>query len=176
MNEVFNVPAVSWKSLLSIAVAVALPGLIAYVSLRATKNPTALKMALVCSGITLALFLLVCSQLMASGIKLLDDHMKIGGGVYSVSVPYADIHSDRIAFAGDGQALPKLLVRTNGIGLPGIAMGWFHTDKRKVFAVFTGLGNAVYIPTRLDYDILVSPDRARDLVEVLRRHPAAVAK
>lgn len=66
---------------------------------------------------------------------------------------------------------PRLRWRKNGIGLPGMQLGWFTTSSGKpVFAATAGLKGRVLIPTRGAHDILVScldPDRVVNAVQRL---------
>lgn len=64
---------------------------------------------------------------------------------------------------------PKLRWRKNGIGFPGVHLGWFTTSTdRPVFAATAGKRGRVLIPTRSSHDILVSSRSPERLVFVLR--------
>ena len=74
------------------------------------------------------------------------------------------------------EGLPRPRVRTNGIGLPGGALGWFRTDARRVFAAYNGVDDSVYVPTRGDFDVLVSPGDAARIVEALAQRTGEPAR
>jgi len=58
--------------------------------------------------------------------------------------------------------------RTNGIALPGLALGWFTSKQSTIFAAITDWQRVVLIPTTDGYTILASPDDPDGLVAALR--------
>ncbi len=65
----------------------------------------------------------------------------------------------------------KLRIRTNGIGMPGYAVGWFRLkDKEKALAALTGRKDAVYIPTSQGYCLLLSTPEPERFLESLKRN------
>jgi len=105
-------------------------------------------------------------QLSSVKIRLDAQTLVVGEGLYQVSLPMEQI--DRSAVRqwtreeDDGYA-PGL--RTNGIGMPGMALGWFTSKRSKIFAAITQQDNVVIIPTTAGYTILASPDHPHEFVE-----------
>jgi len=71
-----------------------------------------------------------------------------------------DLRSDR-------ELQPTL--RTNGIGLPGYAAGWFRLRKgEKALLFVTDPSRVVYLPTREGYSVLLSVAEPERFIEALR--------
>lgn len=107
-------------------------------------------------------------QLASVRMRLDATSLTVGGGLYCVSVPL-----DRVIEGGveiEPAESDALRLRTNGIGMPGLLLGWF--DLRgggKAFVAITDSAKVVRIPTRIGYTILVSPDDPDAVVDRLRR-------
>ncbi len=83
----------------------------------------------------------------------------IRGGFYGRTVPVSELAVEG-ARRVDLEAAPEFRpsLKTNGIGVPGYQSGWFRLkngDKALLF--LTDKSKAVYIPTRKNYVLLVSP-------------------
>jgi len=107
-------------------------------------------------------------QLASIRLRVDDASLTLGGGFYRISIPL-----DRLA---DGGAQAERVqhydvgMRTNGIGMPGLSLGWFALGKGgKAFVAITDPDNVVRIPTQSGYTILVSTDESDALVERLQR-------
>lgn len=168
MQETFDIAIVWWKPVLCTLVIAMLPGAIAFGALKAVHDPSASMWAIICTAVAVPLLLVVVAQMLAVKLTFSDQGLRVGGGVYSATVPYGAIDVDGILLAAQGGG-PKLELRTNGIGLPGLALGWFQSARGKVFAVVAEPRKSVYIPTTLGFDILVSPDKPDAFVEAIRR-------
>jgi len=107
-------------------------------------------------------------QLSAVNMKLDAAALDVGGGLYRVSVPMAQIDRNEVRqwTAEDAGYAPKW--RTNGIGMPGVSLGWFTSSQSRIFAAITDRDNIVIIPTRAGYTILASPDHPQEFVEKIR--------
>ena len=67
----------------------------------------------------------------------------------------------------DSEYKPK--ARTNGIGLPGYAEGWFRLQNMEKALLFvTDRSNVVYIPTNKDYSVLLSVREAEEFAESMK--------
>lgn len=168
MSEVFPVSTFAWRPVLLLLVLALLPGVIAYAALRSYGDSSAVTWALICTACVLPLFLLVFIQMALVTSTVNQESVGIGGGVYKVEIPIASIDISRMGTAKDVD-IPDLKWRSNGIGLPGLAIGWFHSDKGKVFAAVSTRENVVYLPTSLGYDVLVSPENPENFVALIRR-------
>lgn len=58
-------------------------------------------------------------------------------------------------------------IRTNGIGLPGLLVGWFRGDGEKYKLYVTDKENVLYIPTKKGYTILISTVAGEDIIKEL---------
>lgn len=106
-------------------------------------------------------------QLVSVRMRIDATSIVLGGGFYRVSVPL-----DRL---GAGEEIERvrnytLGIRTNGISMPGLSLGWFHVPGRgRTFAAITDPEKVVSIPTQDGYTVLVSPDDPDSVVDRLRR-------
>jgi len=74
-----------------------------------------------------------------------------------------DLRSDR-------ELQPTL--RTNGIGMPGYAAGWFRLRKgEKALLFVTDPSRVVYLPTREGYSVLLSVTEPERFIEALKAAP-----
>jgi len=61
-------------------------------------------------------------------------------------------------------------VRTNGIGLPGLGVGWFRLKNgEKALAAVSARDRVVYVPTDRGYSLLFSLERPEAFLDRLRR-------
>jgi hypothetical protein len=113
------------------------------------------------------LVLYLIGSMLCCTIKITETELSVGVFPYRRKFPIADVR------AADARALdvndpPKLRWRKNGIGLPGVHLGWFSTSTaRPVFAATAGKRSRVFIPTRSSHDVLVSSRSPERLVIVL---------
>ena len=98
------------------------------------------------------------------------DALVLRAPLYGRSIPLSAI--DRSAarivnFTNEPSLRPR--VRTNGIGMPGCAIGWFKLrNKRKALLAVTNRQALVYLPTTLDYDVLLSLRQPQEFLDRLR--------
>lgn len=99
-----------------------------------------------------------------------DQGLQIRGGVYGRLIPREQIAVERVKVVDlniDSEYKPKL--RTNGIGLPGYAEGWFKLqNNEKALLFMTDRSSVVYIPTIKDYSVLLSVKEAAEFAELIR--------
>jgi hypothetical protein len=97
--------------------------------------------------------------------------LKIGPGLYGRLIPWdkIDVGGVRVINLNlEKQFQAKW--RLNGAGLPGYAAGWFKLyNKEKALVFVTDPASAVYIPTKDNYAVLLSPQNSDDMVETIRR-------
>lgn len=98
----------------------------------------------------------------------------VRGSVYGRDIPLAEVDAVGAHAVDLGQAGPKSLKwRTNGIGMPGLAAGWYRlTDGEKALVFVTNKQRAVYVPTSLGYAVVVSPGDPQRFLDALRRESA----
>lgn len=98
-----------------------------------------------------------------------EEALTIRGTLYRrrIALEHLDIRSARrVRFDEEPKLEPW--IRTNGIGLPGYAAGWFRLHSRKRALVFMTHEDAlVYIPTKKRFALLLSVDRPDDFLAAL---------
>lgn len=96
--------------------------------------------------------------------------LKIVGDVYGRTIPASDLIADQ-ARALD-LTLDRdhaLVLRTNGVGLPGYRSGWFRLRNGEKALVFvTDARRVAYVPTRAGYSVLVSVAEPDLFIQALR--------
>jgi hypothetical protein len=149
----FTVDAVGFKTVAFALGLILVPLAITLVALRLTQGRSLLAAAfavavcLLAGGAILAQLFLVKARI--DGSKL-----TVGGGLYSVTIDSSAIRKDEVRPVAGAYSLGH---RSNGIGMPGLALGWFQPGNGKpVFALLTDRA-PILVPTTLDYDVVVSP-------------------
>ncbi|AVQ08197.1 TPA: hypothetical protein HH295_13100 [Xanthomonas vasicola pv. zeae] len=148
--ERFSVNALNWKSISGLVV-LALAVMVS-IALTVGQGQWALSLA-----IAVVVFALIASLLATARIDIIEDSLVAGGGLYKLKVPL-----DRIDVAHARILLPddpfRLSWRTNGLGWPGLNLGWFSSKgPKRVFAVDTRKADRVYVPTFEEFDIVLTP-------------------
>jgi len=107
-------------------------------------------------------------QLSSIRLKMDATTLEVGGGLYRVSLPMAQVERSavRVWSADDADYVPTW--RSNGIGMPGVSLGWFTSKQSKIFAAYAHGEPRVLIPTRAGYVMIVSSDDPQRLVETIR--------
>ena len=100
-----------------------------------------------------------------------DDALRIHASFYGRTIPLSKIVTDGVKVIDlniDSEYKPR--TRTNGIGLPGYAEGWFRlADKEKALLFVTERSRVVYIPTTDNYSVLLSVREAEEFAGFLRQ-------
>ena len=96
--------------------------------------------------------------------------LRISGDFYGRTIPIADIRggaAKRVDIGVSSEFQP--VRRTLGTGLPGYRAGWFRLrDGEKALAYITDSAKAVYVPTRTDFAILLTPDDPDGFLAAIR--------
>lgn len=121
-------------------------------------------------------FIVVTAMTMGRGsVEVSSGEVRIKAPFYGRSVPMASIDcaSARIIdLTTAGDLRPRM--RTNGIGLPGYAAGWFKlSNGERALLLVTDKRRVLYLPTREGYSILVSASAPEKLLEAIRRNGGA---
>jgi hypothetical protein len=61
----------------------------------------------------------------------------------------------------------KINARQNGIGLPGLLVGWFSSSEGRLKLYISDKSEVLYIPTKLKYTILFSTKKADEIINVI---------
>jgi hypothetical protein len=96
--------------------------------------------------------------------------LRIQVPMYGREIPVTRLdltHAAVIDLSASPQLRPKL--RTNGISVPGLGVGWFRlSDGSKALLAITRRNNVLYVPTRDGYVLLLSVGKAQRALEQLR--------
>jgi hypothetical protein len=98
------------------------------------------------------------------------ERLHIRGAMYGRSIPLRDLDTrqGRVINLSQDQD-HRLSARTNGVGLPGYKAGWFLMNNGEKALVFYTGGEAVYMPTRQGYSLLLSPRSPRQFLDALQQ-------
>lgn len=164
---VHPIDGINWKSLATLVVIVGVVGFF-------FRGAAVSKATLVAVALVVAVLGLIFVQMAIVRAEITDDSLVVGGGLYKIKVPLRDV-SPSDAELAQGGGVPNLSWRTNGIGMPGLSLGWFRTsDGDKVFGAVTDRERAVLLPTSLGYDIVLSPrDPQQFLFDLSQQRQAA---
>lgn len=90
--------------------------------------------------------------------EISEEGLNIRGGFYQRLIPAESIKFEKSKQIDIGKESPyKPILRTNGIGLPGYASGWFKLrNGEKALLFITNPSRVVYIATREGYSVLLS--------------------
>jgi len=103
-------------------------------------------------------------------LRISSSLIEVGVFPFRKRLPICDVAGSSARVVDSAQG-PRLRWRKNGIGLPGMQLGWYTTSTGKpVFAATAGLRGRVLIPTRGTHDILVScpdPDQVVNALKAL---------
>ena len=98
------------------------------------------------------------------------DGLRLVGDLYGRTISAADLRggsAKRVDISRGSEFQPTW--RTWGTGLPGYRAGWFRLrNGEKALLYVTDPSKAVYVPTRLDYVVMLSPDDADGFLSAIR--------
>jgi len=118
-----------------------------------------------------AVFVFISYSARHASFTVTDDALRIRASFYGRTIPRSDIVAEGVKVIDlnvDSEYMPR--IRTNGIGLPGYAEGWFKlADKEKALLFVTDRSRVVYIPTTGNYSVLLSVRQAEEFADVLRQ-------
>ena len=101
--------------------------------------------------------------------------IRITAPLYGRSIPLASVMTEQarvIDATTDPNLRPKW--RTNGIGLPSYAAGWFKLQNgEKALVLMTNRRRVLYFPTREGYSVLVSAAEPDKLLSSIKKHGSA---
>lgn len=106
-------------------------------------------------------------------VEVTAEALRVKAPFYGRSVPRTALRLDGakvVDFASERELRPKW--RTNGIGLPGYACGWFRLrNGEKALLLVTDRRKVLYLPTAEGYSLLVSAAEPERLLGVLKGGP-----
>lgn len=104
-----------------------------------------------------------------SRVEVVAGELRVVGDFWGRSVPLTSLVLDRAEIVDVGGASPlRPRRRTLGTGMPGYASGWFRlANGEKALVYLTRRDAVVYLPTSLDFSLLLSVERPRELLAAL---------
>lgn len=172
MAESFSINAFGWRPVLFLVCMAALPVGMTWGMMRLAGGTKAAGFSMVLLLLILPLFLGLFAQLFFVKATVKAGKLKVGGGLYALELPINELLVDQSRLHSAGR-LPSLGLRTNGIGMPGLSLGWFRQPGgRKAFAAVASGSDAIVIPTSSGLDVFVSPERPEQFLDALRRGAA----
>lgn len=156
----------------SVATVVTTIGVIAFLF----RGAAATSATVLAATLVMAVSAFICVHMFTIKASITDDSLVIGGGLYTVRVHLHQVLPNKAVLAQNG-GVPGLSWRTNGIGIPGLSLGWFRTrGGERVFGAVTDFRRAVLLPTSLGYNIIVSPRNPEQFLADLRRQQDGVVR
>jgi len=96
--------------------------------------------------------------------------LRLTGDMYGRMISASNLRGGaarRVDITGNSDVRPAR--RRMGTGLPGYRAGWFRLQNgEKALLYVTDASKAVYIPTRLDYSILLTPEDPDGFISAIR--------
>lgn len=159
MDHIQSLGALSWKSLAFVLVMALVPVSIVAGTLKLVGSPKAAAIGLIVAALVVPVFALLLAQLFFVKAKWSGKALTIGGGLYSLTLPANQLRLADAHIVQPGDPALTIQSRTNGIGMPGLSLGWFaRRSERPVFLAVTDWQRVIVIPTELGYDVLFSPN------------------
>jgi hypothetical protein len=99
-----------------------------------------------------------------------EEELTLKGPLYGRTLKLPELKGEEIRRVDlNGEDEFKGYKRTNGIGLPGLRLGWFGVPNRKKLLLFvTDFEKTVLIPTWKTYDLVVSVEEPEKLIRHLQ--------
>ena len=169
MDHVQTVGALNWRALSFVFFMALLPIVFIAVAMKLIGSPKATSTAMVIAVLVLPIFLLLLAQLFMVNVKVSGHALTVGGGLYSLTLPMGRLHLADVKIVSRTDPALAMRLRTNGIGMPGLRLGWFtQRSGHRAFLAVSDRDRVVVIPTALGYDVLISPQDPDALLEALR--------
>jgi len=123
-----------------------------------------------------ALFLILLVLLFSALFYRLEagpEKLRIRSLVYNTSLDYGTIRLDGLRVMNLHNESIVFNIRTNGIGVPGLFIGWFRGTGGKYKLYLTDKSSVLYIPTKEGYDIMFSTRQGERIIEEIREKARA---
>jgi hypothetical protein len=103
-------------------------------------------------------------------LEVAEGELRIRGDIYGRRIPATSVVVDEVKVLNlTRDAAYGLKLRTNGVGLPGYASGWFKLlNGEKALVFVTDPTRIIYIPTRDGYSVLMSvaePEKVKERLQ-----------
>ena len=102
-------------------------------------------------------------------LEISDKNIVIKSVFYNTNISLSDIEVDKVQRINLNESDIKINARQNGIGLPGLLVGWFSSSQGRLKLYVSDKTEVLYLPTRLNYTILFSTKKADEITNVITR-------
>ena len=158
MEASHDLGVMNWRSALFVVCVLLVPTLITWGALRFSQGTQALGLVAIIGVLVMPWVLLLLAQMFLVSARIHAGQLVVGGGLYKERIALTDIEVDRIAIVDVGQGKAALTYRKNGVGMPGLSLGWFASRTgRDAFVAASRRDRVVVLPTTRGHDVLVSP-------------------
>ena len=124
---------------------------------------------------SLVLVILTATSINRGSVEVSADGIQINAPFYGRSIPLTSVITDQarvIDATTDADLRPKW--RTNGIGLPGYAAGWFKLQNgEKALVLMTDRRKVLYFQTRDGYSVLISAVDPEKILSAINKYRSA---
>lgn len=97
-------------------------------------------------------------------LEINDQNILIKSVFYNTNIALTDIEIDKVKKINLNESDIKIDSRLNGIGLPGLLVGWFSSSQGRMKLYVSDKNEVVYLPTRLNYTIMFSTNKADEII------------
>lgn len=118
----------------------------------------------------LLLFVFLAVTLLSAGnykLSIDENTLMIKSLMFNTNIYLSDIDKENIKVIDMNDDSIKINMRTNGIGLPGLKIGWFSGNGIKYKMYVTDKSEVVEIPTMKNYTILFSSKDSKRIVKII---------
>jgi|WetSurMetagenome_2_1015567.scaffolds.fasta_scaffold16023_7 hypothetical protein len=129
-------------------------------------------MVLICIFL-MCMFLFLFLMFTTSGkytLTVTKDTLTIQSLFYNTRILLSDVEADYMKMVNfDSLQINR---RTNGMGMPGLSVGWFSGTGKKYKVYVTDKKNVLCIPTTKGYDILFSTTQGDTIMHEIKKYTA----
>lgn len=162
----------SWKSLAFVIATFLLIVLIPMISVKILGSSKLAGFPLVISIIILPFFLFLVFQIFVVRARISEEKLSVGGGMYLTRLPLPELLIDEAKIVKKRDFGGTLVLRVNGIGMPGLRLGWFTTrGGGKAFVAISEEEYVVILPTTRGHKLMISSKEPGKLLDKLKCPP-----
>lgn len=170
MDASYRLGTPNWRAAVFAACVLLVPTLITWGAFRFAAGSRVVGVVVVVGVLVLPWVLLLLAQMFLVSARLLGGQLHVGGGLYKERIPLCEIDADGIAIVDAGHGKVALTYRKNGVGMPGLSLGWFASRSgRDAFVALSRRDRVVLVPTTRGHDVVVSPQDPEGFVRDLRQ-------
>jgi len=146
-----------------------------YTSTSPTGSPATVATLVGVAVLILGLFIIFSISLSKDGaIQVIDKNLIIKAFPYSMKIGLNDLDIDKMRIINMKKEKINIGMRTNGIGLPGLQIGWFSGNIGKMKLYLTDREKVLELPTKKGYIILFSTKNGESIMNEIRTEASAI--